>query len=164
LVPTVPPSSSSSTQEGQEEAQARRPAVPVRGGRLQQQTHVPFSGGRKHIPRFVRIVSMQDSNAATLRHRRPWRWWSSGRAARDRSDDDDAGKQYCTAGVTTTSLPRTSSSFFCSLIWSRGGGAAKRLRLVNSRHQHFFLLLRHRMPACVPLSRHRQSSNLRACT
>ena len=26
---------------------------------------------------------------------RPWRWWSSGRAARDRSDDDNAGKQYC---------------------------------------------------------------------
>ena len=40
----------------------------------------------------------------------------------------------------------------------------KRLRLVNSRQQHFFLLLRHRMPACVPLSRHRQSSDLRACT
>jgi hypothetical protein len=30
-----------------------------------------------------------------LRHGRPWRWWSSGRAARDRSDDDDAGKPYC---------------------------------------------------------------------
>jgi hypothetical protein len=40
----------------------------------------------------------------------------------------------------------------------------KRLRLVNSRQQHCFLLLRHRMPACVPLSRHRQSSDLRACT
>ena len=40
----------------------------------------------------------------------------------------------------------------------------KRLRLVNSCQQHFFLLLRHRMPACVPLSRHHQSSDLRACT
>jgi hypothetical protein len=31
----------------------------------QQQTPVPFSGGRKPTPRSVRIVSMQDSNAAT---------------------------------------------------------------------------------------------------
>ena len=31
----------------------------------QQQMPVPFPGGRKPTVRFVRIVSMQDSNAAT---------------------------------------------------------------------------------------------------
>ena len=31
----------------------------------QQQTPAPFLGGRKPTPRSVRIVSMQDSNAAT---------------------------------------------------------------------------------------------------
>jgi hypothetical protein len=35
------------------------------GERLQQQTPAPFSGRRKPTSRSVRIVSMQDSNAAT---------------------------------------------------------------------------------------------------
>ena len=126
------------------------------GERLQQQTPVPFSCGRKPTPLSVRIVSMQDSNAATS---------ATGGAGGRRGEQQETDRTTTTwvsstAGVTTTSPPRTSSSFFCSLIWSRGGGAAKRLRLVNSRQQHFFLLPRHRMPASVPLSRHRQSSDL----
>ena len=35
------------------------------GDRHQQQMPVPFSSGRKLRPRSVRIVSMQNSNAAT---------------------------------------------------------------------------------------------------
>ena len=67
-----------------------------------------------------------------------------------------------TAGVTATSPPH----FFPSSapLYSPVVVVLKRLRLVDSRQRHFFLLPRHRMPACVPLSRHRQSSNLRACT
>jgi hypothetical protein len=48
-------------------------------------THTTFRAHRQHAGLECRH----------LRHGRPWRWWSSGRAARDRSDDDDAGKQYC---------------------------------------------------------------------
>ena len=96
MVPTVPPSSSS-TQEGQgeeEEAQARRPAVSVRGASStadaraflrRAQTHTTFRAHRQHARLECRH----------LRHGLPWRWSSSGRAARDRSDDDDAGKQDC---------------------------------------------------------------------
>ena len=162
MVPTVPPSSSS-TQEGQgeeEEAQACRPAVPVRGASSTADARAFLRRAQTHTPRSVRIVSIQDSNAATS---------ATGGAGGHRGEQQGTDRTTTTrvsstAGVTTTSPPRASSSFFCSLIWSRGGGAAKRLRLVNSRQQHFIPLLRHRMPACVPLSRHRQSSDLRACT
>ena len=91
------------------------------GERLQQQTPVPFSGGRKPTPRSVRIVSVQDSNAATS---------ATGGAGGHRGEQQGTDRTTTTrvsstAGVTTTSPSRTSSSFFCSLIWSRGGGAAK---------------------------------------
>ena len=91
------------------------------GERLQQQTPVPFSGGHKPIPRSVLIVSMQDSNAAIS---------ATGGAGGHRGEQQGTDRTTTTrvrstAGVTTTSPSRTSSSFFCSLIWSRGGGAAK---------------------------------------
>ena len=133
------------------------------GERLQQQTPVPFSGGRKPTPRSVRIVSMQDSNAATSATGGPG---AGGRRGEQQGTDRTTTTRVSsTAGVTTTSPPRTSSSFFCSLIWSRGGGAAANASAIGGLSPTtLFLLPRHRMPACVPLSRHRQSSDLRACT
>jgi hypothetical protein len=113
------------------------------------QTHTTFRAHRQHAGLECRH----------LRHRR--RWWSSGRAAGDKSDDDDAGKQYCRLSPPLPPLALHPSSVL--LYGPVVVVPRKHLRLVNSRHQHFFLLLRHRMPACVPLSRHRQSSDLRAC-
>ena len=64
----------------------------------QPRTPVPFSGGRKRTPRSVRIVSMQDANAASATT--PTGAGNGGRAGagvggrRERgTEDDDAGKQ-----------------------------------------------------------------------
>ena len=93
------------------------------GDRHQQQTPVPFSGGRKPTPRSVRIVSMQDSNAATSAGGTP----GGGHGRREHQQGTDrttTTRVSSTAGAVTSSPPRPSSSFFCSLVWSRGGGGA----------------------------------------
>jgi hypothetical protein len=131
------------------------------GDRRQQPTPVPFSGGRKPTPRSMHIVSMQDSNAATS---------ATGglgaggcRGEQQGTDRTKTTRVSGTAGVTP-SHPRTFSSFFCSLIWFLGGVAAKAAAIGGHSPTTNFLLPRHRMPACMQLLRHRQSSDLLACT
>jgi hypothetical protein len=90
------------------------------GDRHQPQTPVPFSGGRKPTPRSVRIVSMQDSNAATSGA------GTAGGGRREHQQGTDrttTTRVSSTAGAVSSSPPRPSSSFFCSLVWSRGGAA-----------------------------------------
>jgi len=85
----------------------------------QQQTPVPFSGGRKPTPRSVRIVSMQDSNDAT-----------SGAGARREptTDRTTTTRVSSTAGATPLhlppSLPFFPSFIFRSRVWSRAKPSA----------------------------------------
>jgi hypothetical protein len=129
------------------------------GERLQQQTPVPFSGGRKPTPRSVRIVSMQDSNAATSATGGPGA--GGCRGEQQGTDRTTTTRVSRTAGVTLpfVLLHPSSAPLYGPVVVVR-----KRLRLVDSRQRHFFLLPRYRMPACVPLSRHGQSSDLWPCT
>ena len=75
-----------------------------------------------------------------------------------RLDDEDTGKQHCRChhNFPPSLLHPSSAPLYGPVAVLR-----KRLRLVDSRQRHFFLLPGHRMPACVPLSQHRQSSKLR---
>jgi hypothetical protein len=90
--------------------------------RQQQQTPVPFSGGRKPTPRSVRIVSMQDSNAAT----------TTGAGARREPTADrtttTTTRVSNSAGVTPLHipppLPFLPSSIFRSRLWSRAKPSA----------------------------------------
>ncbi|KAI0263332.1 hypothetical protein BGY98DRAFT_1192424 [Russula aff. rugulosa BPL654] len=110
----------------------------------------------------VSIVSMQDSNAATSATGGPGASGPRG----EQQGTDRMTKTRVSSSAAAPPLPpsRTSSTFFSSLIWSRDGGDAKASAIGGLSPTHFLLLPRHRMPACVPLSRHRQSSDLRACT
>ena len=103
------------------------------------QTPVPFSGGRKPTPRSVRIVSMQDSNAATSAAGGAG---VGGAGSSRRELGTDRTRVSSNAGVTTTTTtpPRTSSSFFCSLLsWSRGaGGSGARKASMGGRSPTLF--------------------------
>ena len=82
-----------------------------------QQTPVPFSGGRKPTPRSVRIVSMQDSNAAA----------GSGSARRGEPTDRVATSRVSSsAGVTIPPplLPPLPFSLFRLRVWSRAKASA----------------------------------------
>ena len=96
-----------------------RPASGASEGDRQPQTPVPFSGGRKPTPRSVRIVSMQDSNAATSATGGPAGAGAGGAGSR-RELGTDRTRVSSSAGAP----PRSSSSFFCSLVWSRGAAKA----------------------------------------
>lgn len=90
--------------------------------RQQPQTPVPFSGGRKPTPRSVRIVSMQDSNAA------------SGGGAGSGARREPTERTTATPRVSSTvagashyrlpSLPFLPSSLFRSRVWSRAKASA----------------------------------------
>ena len=98
--------------------------------RQHQQTPVPFSGGRKPTPRSVRIVSMQDSNAATT---------ATGAGASGPGGRRETGTDRTTTTRVSSSVgatlppPRPSSSFpfsfpspsfFRSRVWSRAAKAS----------------------------------------
>ncbi|KAF8497822.1 hypothetical protein F5888DRAFT_1613094, partial [Russula emetica] len=88
------------------------------GDRKQQQTPVPFSGGRKPTPRSVRIVSMQDSNAATS---------ATGAGAggrREPGTDRTTTTRVSSSARATPPPPFPSSSFFRSRVWSRAAKAS----------------------------------------
>jgi hypothetical protein len=109
------------------------------------QTHTTFRAHRQHAGLERRHLC----------HKR-WRWRSSG-AAGDKSDDDDddAGKQYCrchSPSFILLLLP-------CIVPWCCESVCDRRA-LANP----FFFPDRYQMHACVPLSRHLQSSDLQACT
>src|SRR6266852_278115 len=87
----------------------------------QQQTPVPFSGGRKPTPRSVRIVSMQDSNAATSAGGTGGAGGAGGRRREQQGTDRTTTTRVSSSADVTP--PRPSSSFFCSLVW--GSRAAK---------------------------------------
>lgn len=92
-----------------------------------------------------------------------WCWWSSG--ARDRSDDDDddddAGKQCHTSSPSPSFIILPSSLFHLPLpVWSR----AAKVSAIGGLSPTLFLFPDTGRPACVPLSRHRQSSDLLTCT
>ena len=138
---------------------AEHPAGANTSEDCRQQTHVPFSGGRKPTPCSVRIISMQDSNAATTA---TGAGGAGGGSSRRELETDRT--------TTTTTLVSSNAGAtpplhpLLSLVPMYGPPVLrKRLRWVDSRQQLFFLLPRHRMPACVTLSRDRQSSDLRAC-
>jgi hypothetical protein len=103
----------------------------------QQQTPVPFSGGRKPTPRSVRIVSMQDSNAAaaTATTGPGGAGGAGGAGAGGRrepgTDRTTTTRVSSSAGATpppppTSSFPFffPSSSFFRSRVWSRNAKAS----------------------------------------
>jgi hypothetical protein len=89
----------------------------------QPQTPVPFSGGRKPTPRSVRIVSMQDSNAASAT--------GGGGGGGARREPTATPRVSSTAGATPSShripslpfLPLP-SSLFRSRVWSRAKASA----------------------------------------
>jgi hypothetical protein len=110
-----------------------------------------FSGGRKPTPatpRSVRIVSTQDSNAAA--------------SATGGTGACGAGGCWGAGIDRRVSSPVAPSPFFTFLLPPYTVPLLrkyeKRLRSENSCRP-LFLLPRHRMPTCVPLSRHRQSSD-----
>ena len=80
-----------------------------------QQTPVPFSGGRKPTPRSVRIVSMQDSNAATTAT-------GAGGGAGGGSSRREMGTDRTTTTRVSSSAganpPLHPPSFPCSRVWS----------------------------------------------
>jgi hypothetical protein len=92
------------------------------------QTPVPFSGGRKPTPRSVRIVSMQDSNAATSA--------TGGAGAggrREPGTDRTTTTRVSSSAGAIPPPPRPSSSFpfffpspsfFRSRVWSRAAKAS----------------------------------------
>ena len=76
---------------------------------------VPFSGGRKPTPRSVRIVSMQDSNAATTAT-------GAGGGAGGGSSRREMGTDRTTTTRVSSSAgatpPLHPPSFPCSCVWS----------------------------------------------
>ena len=103
-------------------------ASPSSGGddrHHQTQTPVPFSGGRKPTPRSVRIVSMQDSNAAAS---------ATGGAGGAGARREPTERTTATPRVSSTvagashyrlpSLPFLPSSLFRSRVWSRAKASA----------------------------------------
>ena len=122
----------------------------------QQQTPVPFSGAAQTNTTFRShrdIVSMQDSNVAAT---------ATGTGA--------GGSRREPGTDRTTTTTRVSSSAgatpppFPSRVWSYRAAKASAIGGVSPTTVFSSSQLpRHRMPACVTLSRHRQSSNLQAC-
>jgi hypothetical protein len=80
------------------------------------QTPVPFSGGRKPTPRSVRIVSMQDSNAATSAT------GGAGAGSRREPGTDRTTTTRVSSSAGATPPPRP--PFFCSRVWSRAAKAS----------------------------------------
>jgi len=97
----------------------------------------------------VSIVSMQDSNAATSA---TGGLGAGGRRGEQQGTDRTTTTRVSSTAGVTPSHPRTFSSFFCSLIWSLGGVAAK-ASAIGGLSPTTNLLPRFQMPACVPLSR-----------
>jgi hypothetical protein len=98
---------------------ASRRASDDRQHHVQTPTAIPFSGGRKPTPRSVRIVSMQDSNAAAA---------ASGAGSGGRREPTDRTttrvSSNAAAAPTTPSTPRFPSLpflpfIFRSRVWSR---------------------------------------------
>jgi hypothetical protein len=76
----------------------------------ENRTPVPFSGGRKPIPRSVRIVSMQDSNTATGAG-------TGGAGGRREPGTDRTTTTRVSSSAGATHPPFPSSSFFRSGVW-----------------------------------------------
>ena len=124
---------------------------------------MPFSGGRKPTPRSVRIVSMQDSNAASATT--PTGAGSGGRAGvgagaggRLESGTDRTTTMRVSSCADAPPPRPSSSSFFRSrVLWSR---AVKVSAIGALANLVFFFpdtgcppACRHRGPAKVPISR-----------
>ena len=95
---------------------AEHPAGANTSEDCRQQTHVPFSGGRKPTPCSVRIISMQDSNAATTA--------TGAGGAGGGSSRRELGTDRTTTTTTWVSSnagatpPLHPPSFPCSHVWS----------------------------------------------
>jgi hypothetical protein len=112
---------------GSDAAGPAEPGPASAGGRASDdrqrhvQTPVPFSGGRKPTPRSVRIVSMQDSNAAAS--------GAGSGARREPTDPTTTRVSSNAAAAPTPSTPRFPSLpffpfLFRSRVWSRATASA----------------------------------------